>query len=277
MNVNRLTVAVDASIGADQRVADDPARAVPDAVRLVGSLGGSAGAVRAICTPEYRKLSASTSSAPGAVRTATSEPPRVRPRTPAERPAAVEQRVRLDVLVRPHQRDDHGGVGDEEQHVERADDERDDVELDERQLPQRVGDRQAEHRGAADPVGHEHRGAAPAAAVDRRTGDQREQQARHQAHRGEQAELLRAGVQHQDGGERDRQYRDLVAEQRDRLALEEQPEVPLPQQLGHLHGVRTGKARFSQLTRRLPSGRWSRPSAGRRRARAARPPARRGG
>jgi len=46
----------------------------------------------------------------------------------------------------------------------------------------------------------------------------------------EQAHLRRGRVQRQDGGERQSEQRDLVAEQGDRLARPEVPEVTLPQE-----------------------------------------------
>src|ERR1700712_743659 len=82
-NVNRLTVAVEASIARTRGLPAIHRAPWETPWDWVGSLGGSAGSVRAIWTPEYRKLRASTRSAPGAVRTVTRVPPRVRPSTPA--------------------------------------------------------------------------------------------------------------------------------------------------------------------------------------------------
>src|SRR5919198_348859 len=157
-----------------------------------------------------------------------------------ERAAAVEQRVRLEVALPRDERDEQRRVRDEEEDAQRPDEEGDDVELGERQDVEPVGDRDREEQRGAAEDGDEHRLAAAPAPVEPGTRVQREDQGRGDPGRGQIAHLGRRRVQRQHARERQRDQRDLVAEQRHRLAEPEPAEVALAENRGDAGAPRRG-------------------------------------
>ena len=145
--------------------------------------------------------------------------------------ASCEQGVRLHVALARHHRDEEGVVRDEEEDAESTGEERDEVELREGQRVECVRDRDRPEQNGAPQVGGDHRLPAEAPAIDQRTGVQRKEQVRDERGRAQVAHLSRAGVQHEDRSEGQREQRDLVAEQRDRLAEPETAERQIPQRL----------------------------------------------
>ena len=153
-----------------------------------------------------------------------------------ERAAAVDERVRLHVVLARHEHLDHRAVRDVEEDAQRSRQERDDVELRPGQVAERVGDRdRADQQRPAD-VGREHHVPAAAAAVDPGAGVQGEDQVRDQVGRRQRAHLARGRVEGQDGGQRQRDRRDLVAEQRNRLPDEETAKVGVGAEERRQHG-----------------------------------------
>jgi hypothetical protein len=146
-------------------------------------------------------------------------------------PAAVDQRVALDVAARGHQRHEQHGVGHGEQDAQGPGSERDQVELAEGEHAERVADRDADQQRGAAQVRGDHGGAAAAVPVRPRPRVQREQQAGQPHHGGEVAHGGRAGVQREHRDQRERDRGDLVAEHRDRLRAPVAAERPVPQQL----------------------------------------------
>ena len=150
-----------------------------------------------------------------------------------QRPAAVDQRLPVQVPFRRDDRHEQRRVRHVEQDAQRPGAERDQVQLRHRQHVQRVADRDGgEQRGPAQ-VGADHRAPPPAAPVGPRAEVQPEQQAGQPFERGQVPHLGRLRVQHDDRRERQRDPRDLVAEHRDRRRAPVPPEHPLPQQRGH--------------------------------------------
>ena len=141
------------------------------------------------------------------------------------RAAAVRQRVRLDVVLALDQVREHGVVGHEEQHAEDAGQEPDDVHLLDRQGVERVGDRDRRQQQPAADVGGDHRPPLVRAAIDPGAGVQREDQVGDQRRRRQVPHLRWRRVQHEDGRQRQRDDRHLVAEHRHRLADPEPAEV----------------------------------------------------
>ncbi len=129
-------------------------------------------------------------------------------RAPDERkcPAAIDERVALDVLVLRDDGDEQRGVADGKQHAENADPERHPVQLPEREHPERVSDRDAGQQGGAAEIGADHGSAPSAAPVYPGARVQAEQQGRHPHEGGEIAHLGRGGIQreHADEGQGDR-------------------------------------------------------------------------
>ena len=150
--------------------------------------------------------------------------PHARPCDERERAAAREQRVCLHVFVPLDERHEERRVGDEEEDRHRPHEEGNDVQLLDRQRVDRIGERNRHEQGGAGEVGEDHRLPPATAAVDPGTGVEREEQVRHELGGHEVAHLLRVRVQHEDRGQRDREQRDLVAEERDRLARPDAPE-----------------------------------------------------
>ena len=152
-------------------------------------------------------------------------PPRLVAGDERERAAAVDQRVRGHVVGALDDQLEERPVGDEEEDVERAGEERDDVQLRPRQMPDRVGDRHRRDQQAAPDVGRDHHLAPAAAPVDPHARVQREDQVRHERGGEQRAHLRRRRVECEDGGQWQRDQRDLVADQRHRLPDEVAAEV----------------------------------------------------
>ena len=113
----------------------------------------------------------------------------------------------------------------------RPDEERDDVELLDHERVERVGERDRRDQRLREPRSVAIIDPAPAAApVDPGARMQREEEVRHELGRDQVAHLRRVRVQHEHGRERDGDHRDLVAEERDRLAQPEPPEDEIPAQ-----------------------------------------------
>ena len=98
-----------------------------------------------------------------------------------------------------------------------------------------------DHAGT-DEVGDDHQAAPPRDAIQPDAGRQREQEVRQEPDRREQAHLRRVGVENEDGDDRQREERDLVAEDGDRLPEPEVPEVVLAQQRRRKPRGRGGRA-----------------------------------
>ncbi len=158
------------------------------------------------------------------------QPAQAWPADERQRPAGVDQRVPLDVLVLGDQRHEQRGVRHREQHAQRPGGEGHREQLRERQHPERVAHRDAGHQHEPAQVGADHDGAAAAAAVDPGPCGEREQQARQPLQRAQVAHVGGAGVQDQHGGQRHGHEPDLVAEHGDRLAAPVAPERPVTQQ-----------------------------------------------
>src|SRR5262249_52927383 len=124
---------------------------------------------------------------------------------------------------------------DGEEHAQRPHCEADDVQLRERQRVEAVRDRNARERGRPAEVGGDHRLPPAPAAVDPRAREQREEEVRPELSGTEEAHLARAGVEEQEGGERQRDDRDLIAEEGDRLPDPERAELALAQERRNAH------------------------------------------
>jgi hypothetical protein len=141
-------------------------------------------------------------------------------------------------------------VGDVEEDREHADDEADDVELDDRQGARHEGERdRGQGRCPAKVAGDHHRPATqPVDPHARRQADQQEWQEDDDVEKGD---LEGRGLQDVDGHERDRQRADLGAELADRLGRPETDEVGVAQE------ARGGRGR-RRRRRRKPGHGWSR-------------------
>jgi hypothetical protein len=121
-------------------------------------------------------------------------------------------------------------VRDLEDHGERADQEGDDVEVLQPQLAEGVRDRDRGQQHCPADVGGDHQRPLARVAVDQGAGEQREDQARDECRRGQIAHLGGAGAGAEHGQQRQREQRDLVAEQRDDIPGPVPAERGLPQQ-----------------------------------------------
>src|SRR5207248_488174 len=168
-----------------------------------------------------------------------------------ERTAPVQKRVRLDVAFARHERDEEGAVRDVEQDAERSRDETGDVQLRQRQRVEGVRDRDRGKRRGASEIGHDHHLAAATASVDPGPGVQREEQIRKEFRRRQKAHLGRARMQDEHADERQGDQRDLVADERDRLAGEEAAKAAvLTQQPWHETRPRSGAGLHGHCARR---------------------------
>jgi hypothetical protein len=149
------------------------------------------------------------------------------------RPAAVQQRGALHILLGRHHRHEQRAVRDEEQHVEGTDPERDQVELREAEDAEQVRDRDRRGEDGPREVGDQHGAAALPPPVDPGAGQHREQQARQQCGGGEVAHLGGVRVQDEHGRQGYGQQGDLVAEQRHGLPGPEPAERRLAEQIGN--------------------------------------------
>ena len=147
-----------------------------------------------------------------------------------QRPALVDQRVAFHVLVAGHQGREQPGVGHGEEDAQRPGRERHREHLGQAEHAQGRADRDAgQQRGPAQ-VRRDHGDPAVAAPVHPGPGVQGEQQAGQPDEGAEVAHLGRAGVQREHRGQRQRDGRDLVAEQGDALCAPVPPEGGLAQQ-----------------------------------------------
>ena len=141
----------------------------------------------------------------------------------------LELRVALDQLVALDDARQVRLVGDIEEDLERARQEGDNVDLDEREPVAEEGDRDGCQERRARDVGTDEDGPAPHP-IDPHARRQREEDPRQEADDAEDAELEGISVQDQRGQQRHAEQRDLVAELADRLAGPELHEVALPPQ-----------------------------------------------
>ena len=172
-----------------------------------------------------------------------------------------EQRVALHVVVPLDERDEERRVGDEEEDRHRPHEEGDDVQLLDRQRVERVRERNRHEQCGAGEVGEDHRPAPVPPPVHPGAGVEREEEVRHELGGDEVAHLLRVRVEHEDRGQRDRDQRDLVAEERDRLARPDAPENEVLAQDARdeaLHGRRSA-ARATRVASRSLSEPTPRP------------------
>src|SRR4029079_3511551 len=144
--------------------------------------------------------------------------------------APVQQRGRLDVVLPFRDGDVERHVGDVEYDRERSRQERNRVELPERERVERIGDRNAGEKAAPRDIGGDHEPASPFHALQPGSCRKREEQVRDEGRCGQVAHLGRVGVQNEHRGERQRDERDLVAEERHGLAEPEIPEVRPPEE-----------------------------------------------
>jgi hypothetical protein len=89
----------------------------------------------------------------------------------------------------------------------------------------RRGDRDAGDERCTSEVSRDHQSPTSPNAIEPDAGRQGEEQVREQADRGQRPHLRGVGAQRQDRDQRQPELRDLVAEDRDRLADPEPPEV----------------------------------------------------
>ena len=101
---------------------------------------------------------------------------------------------------------------------QRTDDEAHDEQLRQGERSDQIGHGQAADGYRAQDVGDDHQPAASMYAVQPHAGRKREQQVRQEAGRGQKAHLLGVCIEDEDSDDRDRQERDLVAQDGDRLA-----------------------------------------------------------
>ena len=166
-----------------------------------------------------------------------------RDRRPTDRghgSAAVEERVRLDVLVAASDRREERHPGEVEDDRDRPDDERDDEQQLDAEEVGEVRRRDRKDGAGAGNVRDDHQAPPPVDAIEPGAGDDREQQVRQQPRGREQAHLRRRGIEDQHRDDRQRQVRHLVPEHADRLPDPEQPELALAKE--RRQGARQGVA-----------------------------------
>jgi len=161
---------------------------------------------------DQMKETPSSASAYGPPQELDEDTAEARAREVRERPAAVDQRVRGDVIF-PRDNDlEERAVGDEEEDTERSAQERDHIELGPGEVPERIGNGHRRDQHSAPDVCREHHLAPAASTVDPDAGVQREDQVRDQCHGQQRAHLCRARVQCEHRGQWQRDQRHLVAE-----------------------------------------------------------------
>ena len=145
-------------------------------------------------------------------------------------------------------------VSNREEDRQRTRDERDDVELRDRQDAEGVGNRdRAEHRGAHD-VG-EDQDMPVSEPVDPDTGEHPEDEKREVFEGAEQRHRERTRMEDENGGERQRDERDLAPELADRLSRPETAEVglrPHPTTLRHRVRITIRAIRLLAREERIP-------------------------
>ena len=184
--------------------------------------------------PRRRRTTRRRPGSTGADRAWTSRPPMLGP--------ATYENARLPcITTRPrqppawHECDEDRDVGDLEEDAQRPHQERHDEHVRERKRVERVGDRdRADRKGAAD-IGRDHDRASSVTLVGPGARVEREEQVRRELGGDEISHLGGVRVERQDGDERHRDQTDLVAEQRDRLAEPEPPELRVLAQEGRHH------------------------------------------
>ncbi len=117
---------------------------------------------------------------------------------------------------------------DVEDDRERSGEERDRVELRERERVERIGDRDAREEAGSRNVGGDHEPAPPLHAFQPGACREREEEVRDERRSGQVAHLGRVGVEDEHRCERQGDERDLVAEERHGLAEPEVAEVRPP-------------------------------------------------
>ena len=266
--LKKLIVAVAASV---ERTTADPAihRSPTVTPFCSRSGGGSSGWMRARSAPDPRNENASRRSAPGAVNAWTRNPAAVGPDDEREGPAPVEQCARLDEAIPWHDRLEQGRVRDPEQYGQRAGDEGHDVQLFEGQQVEHVRDRDRRDHARSTDIGSDHRPTPVPVPIDPCAGVQGEEEVRGECERRQVSHLSCIGVECEHCDERQREERDLVAEQRDGvrspvaaedLALAEQlrDRAPNPPGTERRRGHRSnGIAIWRSETARAPAGRSS--------------------
>ena len=165
--------------------------------------------------------------------------------------ARVHQRRALHVLAGGHDGHRDRAVAGSEQGACHPRPERDAVQLGQREHVQCVADRDAGEQGRAADIGGDHENPAAAEPVSPGPGVHAEQQARQPDGGGEEAHLSGTRVQHEHGGERQRDRADLIPEHRDGLRAPVAPERPLAQQRGNQRGQprAAGRRRFGRCFR----------------------------
>src|SRR6266545_4992819 len=143
------------------------------------------------------------------------------PSDEGERAAAVGQLIGFDIALTRNERGEEGGIGDGEEHAERSGQERDRIQLLDREDVQRVGQGDGCERGGPPEVGGDHRLAPTTTPVD-----------------------PGAEVEREHSDERERDQRDLVAEKRDRLPGPEAAERRVVAQQRRNEGTTGSTANF---------------------------------
>jgi hypothetical protein len=161
------------------------------------------------------------------------QPARGRSGHVGQRPAAVEQRLPVHVVIRCDDRHEQGAVRYVEQDGQGARGERHGEHLPQRQHVQRVAHRDRGHQRRPAEVGGDHRLPPLAAPVRPGARVHSEQQARQPLQCRQQPHRESVGVQREHRRERHRDGRDLVAEQRDSGRAPVPPEHHVTQQRWH--------------------------------------------
>ena len=176
---------------------------------------------------------ASAASAIGAVSTCTSAPPSVGPRMYDSDRLPLQQRAALDVQLTRSDRDEDRRPRQVEPDSQGTDEEPDDVQLLDRQDPGDVGSRHAGDHDGAGKICPDHDALSSLDPFEPHADREREEQVREPRDGGQQAHVARIRVQHEDRRERQRKQRDLVADDRDRLAQPERSKIGQPEQGWH--------------------------------------------
>ena len=144
------------------------------------------------------------------------------------RAAGAQLAVRVEVVRPVDEQDEEGRVRRVEQHRCRTGEQRDDVQLHQRDAVEGERDRHGEQEHRPEQVGDHQQPLLVRLTVDPRT-DEHRRQVGQPDQRGEHRDLARGRVQHQDGDQRERQLRDTVAELGHGVGEEERPERPVTQ------------------------------------------------
>src|SRR2546430_1230719 len=160
-----------------------------------------------------------------------------RPDDERPRPAQAQLAVRVEVGLRGYQRHEERPVRHAEQHLTGAGEQRDDVELSQRDGTEQVRHRQAEQDDRAGQVGDDEQLAFAGTPVDP-GADEEPEQVRQPDGGGQRTDLGCGRAEHGDRDQGQGQFGDPVAELRDRLADPQRPERPVvPQRRCPLDGA----------------------------------------